>query len=706
MCGASYEENQRNLKGEKPENLLKIEVPKYSELSRLARRINEEGRFSRFQLYNADINYSLRYLFGKKISPMLLLAIDGTGDGLRYEELEDPGETDYEVPPLKIAGIRKKRGKKKGFTRLSDPLWGVELSAAGEKQSFEDDEATLLTDLAQSVQQLDPDVIYIDGGSHELSYLYHRAEENDVINEFQLGRENSRPKKKDGKTYFTYGRVVYKPPSYSLKGRLLIDRGAFLYSESGIHGLVDLSRFSGIPVQQLSRMSPGNAITTMQLRHAYENSILIPWKRQNPEYFKTAWKLLHSDRGGYIFDPKVGIYDDGVAELDFASMYPNIMVRFNVSPETVLCPCCPKSRHKVPVLHYHVCEKRTGLVPQVLKPVIERRFAYKKLVKNSGKELADLYDERQAILKWLLITSFGYQGYRNARFGRIEGHFGYQGYRNARFGRIEGHETICAYGRELLLRAKEVAEHFDFEVLHGLVDSLWVRREASVKELEELCEFISAEIGIDINLEGRYRWIVFLPNRSTGVGALNRYYGVFEDGSVKARGVETRMRNTPGLISSFQREALEILATAQNAKEFYGLLGKIFVLLKTYAQDLREGRVDPGELVFKIGISRRLAEYRVNNFSYAALKQLEQIGVELLPGQSIRYIVTNQRSRRYSERVKIAESHEEGDGYDAEFYVEHIVRAAESLLLPFGYTTERLKGILQGERQSSLAAFY
>ena len=43
--------------------------------------------------------------------------------------------------------------------------------------------------------------------------------------------------------------------------------------------------------------------------------------------------------------------------------------------------------------------------------------------------------------KWLLVTCFGYLGYKNARFGRIE-----------------AHEAVTAYGREALLRAKEAAE--------------------------------------------------------------------------------------------------------------------------------------------------------------------------------------------------------------------------------------------------------
>jgi DNA polymerase elongation subunit (family B) len=688
ICGVSSERKQRTVSGSSPKNLLKIEVPRYSQLLRLAREINERGRFSRYTLYNADINLSLRYFFRKKISPMVLLSVKEKSGDLRYQMLEDPKGLHYEIPPLREARIQIRIEESGGVAKESDPLESIVLLSEGEELVLEGDEADVLTDLVKALSRLDPDIIYSDRrGSDELSYLYHRAGENELESKFQLGREASEIKKKDGKTYFTYGRVVYKPPSYSLKGRLYVDRSAFLYSESGVHGLIDLSRFSGISLQLLSRMSPGNAITTMQLRYAFENGILIPWKRQNPEYFKTAWKLLHSDRGGYIFDPNVGIYDNA-AELDFASMYPNIMVKFNVSPETVLCRCCRDSVKRVPVLDYNICEKRTGLVPKVLKPVIERRFALKRLMKTAGRDMVRQYKERQEILKWLLITSFGYQGYRNARFGRIE-----------------SHETICAYGRELLLRAKELAECFNFEVLHGLVDSLWVRREASVEDLERLCELISSDIGIDINLEGRYRWVVFLPNKSTYVGALNRYYGVFEDGTIKVRGIEMRMRNTPKLISSYQREVLDVLAQARGIEEFYGALGKSFRVLRKYAAALREQIVDPDDLIFTVGITKQLADYRVNNFSYAALRQLKQEGVELLPGQRVRYIVTNQKSRSYSEKVRIADAYEERDSYDSEFYIGHIIKATESLFLPFGYTVERLKQVLKGQKQTSLMEF-
>jgi len=58
--------------------------------------------------------------------------------------------------------------------------------------------------------------------------------------------------------------------------------------------------------------------------------------------------------------------------------------------------------------------------------------------------------KKQNLLKWLLVTSFGYMGYNKARFGRIE-----------------CHESITAYGREILLQTIDLAEEMGFEILHG-----------------------------------------------------------------------------------------------------------------------------------------------------------------------------------------------------------------------------------------------
>jgi len=88
-----------------------------------------------------------------------------------------------------------------------------------------------------------------------------------------------------------------------------------MYGESGIRGLIDISRCSNIPLQVLSRVGPGTAISQIQVNKAREKGYLIPWKKNMPESWKSAMHLLISDRGGLILDPVVGLHEDIVEML-------------------------------------------------------------------------------------------------------------------------------------------------------------------------------------------------------------------------------------------------------------------------------------------------------------------------------------------------------------------------------------------------------
>ena len=92
-----------------------------------------------------------------------------------------------------------------------------------------------------------------------------------------------------------------------------------------------------------------------------------------PRYFQQSSALLLSDRGGYILQPKIGFFDR-VAEMDFTSMYPSLMCRYNISPDTLNCACCKNTGYKVPGLSYHFCSKRQGIVPLALKVPLTKRI--------------------------------------------------------------------------------------------------------------------------------------------------------------------------------------------------------------------------------------------------------------------------------------------------------------------------------------------
>jgi DNA polymerase II len=78
---------------------------------------------------------------------------------------------------------------------------------------------------------------------------------------------------------------------------------------------------------------------------------------------------------------------------------------------------------------------------------------------------------------------------------------------------------------------------------------------------------VAERTGLSISLDGIYRWVAFLPSRvDARVPVANRYFGVFQDGSLKVRGIEARRRDTAPWVAETQMALLEHLAQAPEAK--------------------------------------------------------------------------------------------------------------------------------------------
>jgi DNA polymerase elongation subunit (family B) len=659
-----------------PQHTMVLEVaPKtLNSLHTLANLIDSWGGFHRYQLFNVDIRLPTRYLEERGVFCHAQVAWDGK----RFILDDDQWALDYEVPALRILhlGIAS---KKQGIPSFQEPLPGVTINDEVIQENNETD--TILSALDR-IQQIDPDVITtVNGDSLLFPFLYHRVKLCGIEHVMNLGRETIQKKHslqpvKKAKSYFSYGRIVYRPAFYMLQGRIHLDTAqSFFYGESGLRGILDIARCANIPLQLLSRLGPGTAISQIEINAAMTKGYLIPWKKNMPENWKTAEELLIADRGGLVLEPVVGLHED-VVELDYASLYPNIMVVHNISPETMLCPCCPDSTKRVPQLGYHICEKHKGLLPEVLEPILQRRFCFKARAKNPQYDHA-VYTELQKAWKWVLVVCFGYTGYRNARYGRIE-----------------CHESITAFSRDILLTASEVAQQAGYEVLHGIVDSLWVKGSEGCVRPFHLSRMISHRTGIRMDVEGRYNWIVFLPSKATGVGALTRYYGLFENGAVKIRGVELRQHNTPAFLKNTQQEMLTVFKQACTAAEFRALIPTSVEVLRQSAAALRDGAVDHKDLVFTTTVSKDIVNYKVNTLPKSALLQLRDLAVQVEPGQSVHYIVTDESSQNYKRRVCLAEKMQGTEDIDVSYYLRQLAKCAESLLIPFEYTREKLREML------------
>lgn len=641
---------------------LAVEVARPAELTPLFRQVTQQ--FPDLDYADADLQLSLRYAAATGVSPLCRcqLEVDEQGMIQAAHPLEDPWALDPSNLPLRVLSLEPDCNPAHRTPRFL-------LAQAGE-QAYRfalKPVRALLVNLQSLLVNYDPDLLLTTWGD---TWLLPRLLE--MSEKFGLPLALNRDPaaviaRRKERWYFSYGQVVYRGEQVLLYGRWHVDRkNAMMWSDYELDGVLETARVTSLPLQTASRVSPGTGISSIQMLAALRQKILVPWQKQQAEQFRPALSLFASDQGGLVYQPTVGIHRD-VAEVDFVSMYPAIMVNYNISPETIGHPG-PQAEW-VPGINLFIDHSLVGLVPLALKPLLDKRVSLKQrlghLAAWDPRRARD--KKRASALKWLLVTCFGYLGYKNARFGRIE-----------------AHQAVTAYGRELLLRAKEVAEAQGYEILHLYVDGMWVKRagqptgKAQPEDVQPMLDEIYARTGLPILLDGIFRWVVFLPSRVNEERAVaNRYFGVFQDGTLKARGIAARRRDTPAFIAKVQMGLLELLARPEEPCD---ALPDAALMLHKRLAELRERRVPLDQLLLGQRLSRDVDAYRTPSPSARAALQLQQAGKEVKPGQRVRFVFTYGKPGVYAWDLPVPP---DPAAVDVSRYCELLLRAAQEVLGPF-----------------------
>lgn len=368
------------------------------------------------EFYNIDLS-DFQYLYQQTgLFPFCKtsLVIDATRTIQSFEVIDQLTAFNYDLPPVKavqldiefLSVIKKDKIKSITFTTLASNL----TDETEEKCSITgSNERELILEALEWISDYDPDVLVTHGGDQDLRLFATRAVAHD-LGSLSLSREASidplykaaryTPK---GTSFMSYGGHFYKDHGYYLYGgRHHVDlRNSFTWKDGGFAGTVELARLSCIDAQRCARTSIGTNLTGMQIRQALMWDILIPSRKADAERFRSGETLVVGDRGGFIYSPQVGLHFN-VASIDFSSMFPELMVKKNISPETVNCDCCADgSGRPIPGTSWYTCQKRKGLVPLVLKTVLTKRLFYKKF-----KKVNKSFDQLQKTLKWILVTCF------------------------------------------------------------------------------------------------------------------------------------------------------------------------------------------------------------------------------------------------------------------------------------------------------------
>jgi len=638
------------------EEVLAVDVTHVDRVTPLARQARQLSEYPIGDLacFNVDFSREFRYCLENDIDPTpaselstLRLSVpitETTGDA--YTELSVDGET--------IAG------------------------------STED----ILTAVQAAVDERDPDIL-VCSTSQIIPTLYEMATSAGV-DDFSLSRWPNVDYQQlaSQSTYSSYGRLGHSPARYNVPGRAIIDESnTFFYGETNLDGVLDLVSRSKKPIQELAWASIGNVLTAIQICEAHDRGVLVPWNSWRHEFYKPMGTLHDADRGGFIFAPEVGLHED-VHELDFSSLYPNIICTRNVSPDVIRCEC-HRDRDDVPGLGYSICDQQ-GYLVDVLQPIIDARDEIKAAIRREQQQdepdqerLAEL-EGRSGALKWILVACFGYQGFSNAKFGRIE-----------------CHEAINAFAREILLTAKQQIEAGGWRVIHGIVDSIWVTPDPDVddnqrEDLDVLANEITESVEIRLEHEAHYDWVAFVPQRESTAGALTKYFGkVAGEDEFKIRGIEARQRSTPSFVEDVQRECLDRLDATRSPAAVLGYLQDAIERLHAEA-------VPVEQLVERNCVSKPLDGYSQNTQNVAALKRARDQGLAVHPGQDIEYVVVDDEK---TSRERVALAHEEIESYDPPYYETQLVRAVESVLSPLGWDRSKIRRELAETQVPELTVF-
>ena len=662
-----YRTQRRDLH-EGMKDVLEVSVANSCLFDELFKEVNQH--FPDLLYYDTDIPLILRYAAEFGVFPLgcCKVQVKQGWSISKIAPLDTPWELDPKLPNLRILQIRPN----------IDPSHAIPQYLCVQFNHFNyqlslDNPRKLLFSMNGILRQFDPDVILTSYGDTWLfSYLEIISKKTGIP--FNPNRDLSQAvHRKKEISFVNYGQAHFRGEQVHLFGRWHIDdQNCMTFGDYGLLGAIEQARVTGLPVQEIARRSPGAGIAAMQTLTALKRSVLVPYQQQKGEVPKTYEELVVSDRGGLVCEPLPGVFPT-VAIIDFMSMYPSIIVEYNISPETVGVE--EEGAFAIPEMGIKI-SSREGLVPATLRPMVEKRVKVKRLLKKMNKN-DSRYSRYKAIknaLKWLCVVAYGRLGFANSTFGRIN-----------------SHEAVSFIGRKMLLKAKEIAEDHGWIVIHAYVDSLFIRRTGATKEedFQSLLDVVEEETKLAIEVEEVYSWMAFLSSKQNpNLSVPNLFFGLGPDGEYKIRGLASRREDTPLFVAEAQVQARQILSKEKDPGKLTELLPEVLSLLQKRISALNNRKIPLETLLVTQTLSRELIEYHVSTPVARAASQLQTIGKNIRMGQRIQFLYTKTKQGVWA--WDLPEPFNPAL-IDVPKYQELLFRAAYEVFQPLGVTRKVLR---------------
>eukprot|EP00930_Biecheleria_cincta_P027660 TRINITY_DN19393_c0_g1_i1.p1 TRINITY_DN19393_c0_g1~~TRINITY_DN19393_c0_g1_i1.p1 ORF type:complete len:1085 (-),score=193.71 TRINITY_DN19393_c0_g1_i1:111-3365(-) len=451
----------------------------------------------------------------------------------------------------------------------------------------------------------------------------------------------------------------------------VFDRLAYLYN------FVEMARVTGCPLAYLLERGQAVKVQTQLLQEARQRNFVLPSQRPGTGE-ETGFE------GATVLDPVCGFYKSPVAVLDFASLYPSIMMANNLCYSTLLSagqeqrPDAPEHTSAPPVansedapqVHRFVTAKvRRGLLPSILERLLAaRKTAKQQLSRCSAADdmQRKVLHGRQLALKLSANSVYGFTGAMNGPLPCLE---------------LAG--AVTAYGREMIKGTKHMIEaHFvtsngysqDAAVVYGDTDSVMVRfgedlpMEQAMRLSSEAAELCTAAFPAPVRLEFEKVYRPYL------LMAKKRYAGLAwtsADGmpEMETKGIETVRRDWCDLVRQGLEQTLQLLLRHDCADGTQEAISYV----RSLCDELRQNKTDFRSLVISKTLGQN--EYAAKTPHSEVAEKLRKRDPNSAPrlGDRVSYLVlagaAKAKVHEKAEDPLYALEHELP--VDAEYYLEH-----------------------------------
>jgi len=609
---------------------------------------------------------------------------------------------DDTVPKIRILAFNMLAFSEKGSAKPEkDPVRAIALAtSSGKHETFVaegQDDSKILKDFSAIVSQFNPDIIVgFETNSSEWPYLIERCRVRKI--KLSVGRDGSEPHTSvfghisvtgranldlfdvaggipevKVKTIANVAKYLQVPSAAKLTTIEEFDRFGLWSDEVGRKKLIQhakrnaqallemaqatidypmqLSALTGLPLDQVMAAAVGFRVDSYLIRQAHLIGELIPPRNEQPFF---------TYRGAIVLEPETGLHDD-IAVLDFASMYPNLMEKYNLSPDTLVKPgdeVPEDSVFIIPEVKHLFRKSPNGFYRVVLSALIKQRSIIKDELEKVGEKSTRyrVLKERERAVKVVTNACYGYAGWAGARWYVRE-----------------VAESATALGRETIKKTLAKAESLGLKIIYGDTDSIFVKNDR--EKIGRLAAWAKKELDLDIRSEIEYVRVLFTE-------AMKRYAGLLPDGSLDIVGLEVVRGDWSDIARQVQEEVLESVLRDRS-------LEKAVENVRSTIRRLKGGLVPLSDLAIRKTLTKPIEDYRVNAPHVEVAKKLLKDGWDLTVGDKVAYVITKgtgklfEKARPYAQ-VKI-------EDVDIDYYLENQVKpAAMRILERFAVDEEQL----------------